>query len=278
MTRRQATLALMVITLLWGLNITAVKALYEHASPLVAVAVRYLIAGLVLAPSLRGLRRDEARAGLLIGIVFALGAILQNHGLAQTTASRQAFLLSLSAVVTPGFAAAALGHRVDRGVVLRIVAAMAGVFLLTSPNGHFTALTTGDLLTLAAACCYAGQIVALGHYARGVSAARLLSIQFLVTAAGATLAAPLIETARFEPVPVVGLILGYLVLTTLTTFGLQVRAQRVVSSSEAALVFTFEPVVTATSSWLLLGETLSRGQWIGAAVIMAAVGWPSRRD
>jgi drug/metabolite transporter (DMT)-like permease len=76
----------------------------------------------------------------------------------------------------------------------------------------------------------------------------------------------------------VGLVLAYLVVTTLTTFGLQVRAQRVVSSSEAALVFTFEPVVTATSSWLLLGETLRGGQWLGAAVIMTAVGWPSRRD
>ena len=63
MTRRQATLTLVVITLLWGMNITAVKVLFEHASPMVSLAIRYLIAGLILAPSLRGLQRREVRAG-----------------------------------------------------------------------------------------------------------------------------------------------------------------------------------------------------------------------
>ena len=50
----------------------------------------------------------------------------------------------------------------------------------------------------------------------------------------------------------------------------------VVTASEASLVYTFEPVVTATASWVLLGEMLSRGQWVGAVAIMAAVGWPRR--
>ena len=276
MTRRQATLALVVITLLWGMNITAIKVLFAFASPMVALAIRYLIAGLILAPSLRGLQRHELRAGALVGGLFTLGAVLQNHGLAVTTASRQAFLLALAAVLTPGIAAVALGHSVDRAVFTRILAAMIGVYLLTSPGGHFAALNLGDVLTLASALCYAGQIVAIGHYARGVSAARLLSIQFLTTGVVALAASPLLETAHFEPAPIVGLLLVYLVITTLTTFGLQIRAQRVVSSSEAALVFTFEPVVTATTSWVLLGETLSRGQWAGALVIMLAVGWPGR--
>lgn len=276
MTRRQATLTLVVITVLWGMNITAVKVLFGHASPMVSLTIRYLIAGLILAPSLRGVQRHEVRAGALVGGLFALGAVLQNHGLAVTTASRQAFLLALAAVITPGLAAVTVGHRVNRAVVARILAATLGVYLLTSPGGRFIALNLGDVLTLAAALCYAGQLVAIGHYARGVSAARLLSIQFLTTGLVALAVGPLLETARFEPSPIVGLLMVYLVITTLVTFSLQIRAQRVVSSSEAALVFTFEPVVTATTSWILLGETLGRGQWAGALVIMLAVGWPER--
>jgi drug/metabolite transporter (DMT)-like permease len=270
-THRQASLALVLITVIWGLSITAVKAIFEFASPLTAVAIRFGLAALVLAPTLCSITADELRAGLRIGAIFSGGVVLQNLGLDITTASRQAFLLSLAALLTPAVAMAALRQPTRRGVVLRILVATAGVFLLTSPGGDLAALNRGDLLTLLAALLYAGQIVAVGHYAQRVNAARLLAVQFGITALVAALGSRLIETPRLDPAPGFLALLGFLVLASLTTFSLQLRAQRVVPSSEASLVYTFEPVVTAGASWLLLGETLSRGQWVGALVIMVAV-------
>jgi len=276
MTHRQATAALVAITVIWGLSITAVKGIYTFASPLVAVAIRFGVAAAILAPALRGLTPQERRAGLRIGFVFAGGVLFQNLGLAITTASRQAFLLSLAAVLTPAVAMVFLRQPSRRSVIARIVVASAGVFFLTSPGGELAALNRGDLLSLVAALLYAGQIVAISHYAGQVRPAPLLAVEFAVVALLAAVASPLIETPRLEPAAGFFWLLAFLVAASLTTFSLQVRAQRVVASSEAALVYTFEPVVTAAASWALLGETLSPAQWVGAIAIMLAVGWPAR--
>jgi drug/metabolite transporter (DMT)-like permease len=207
----------------------------------------------------------------VIGTIFALGVVLQNKGLEITHASRQAFLLSLSALMTPLVAAVALRYRTRWDVVARLVVATLGVWLLT---GGAASLNLGDLLTLAASVLYAGQIVAVGHFAGRVHAGRLLAIQFGMTSLLALLLGPIVETPQIDFTwPLFGLV-AFLVFSSLTTFTLQIRAQRVVTSSEAALVYTFEPVVTAFVSWLTLGETLSAGQWLGGLVILLAVGWP----
>jgi drug/metabolite transporter (DMT)-like permease len=275
-THRRAVLLLVITTIIWGVSITAVKGLLQHVTPMLAVGVRFGLAGLVLAPLLGGLTRREVRAGLWIGLLFAAGVAFQNLGLAITTPSRNAFIVSLSALLTPAVAALALRHRVPLALVVRILVAMGGVFVLTSPGGTLSAINRGDLLTLVSAVLYAGQIVAVGHFAREVHAARLLSLQFLLTSITGLGLTPVLETPRLDPGLTTWLLVGALASSSLLTFGFQLRSQRVVTASEAALIFTFEPVVTAITSYLAFGEILTLVQWAGAAAIMLAVGWPAR--
>jgi drug/metabolite transporter (DMT)-like permease len=275
-TRAQARSALIVITLIWGVSITAVKGLLGYAAPLTSVAVRFGLAGLVLVPALRGLKRPELRGGLLIGLVFGLGVMFQNLGLAHTTASRSAFIVALSALLTPALGALILGHKPSGIVVARLLVAMSGVFLLTAPGGSLADLNRGDLLTIVAAVLYAGQIVAVGHYAMGSDTRRLLGIQLLMTSGISLLLSPALETPSFHLVPMSAALVAFLSASSLTTFSLQIRAQRVVTASEAALVYTFEPVVTAATAYLAFGETLGPVQWVGGLVILVAVGWPEK--
>ncbi|HEX9895980.1 MAG TPA: DMT family transporter [Gemmatimonadales bacterium] len=276
MTHRRAVLLLVLTTVIWGVSITAVKALMLHVTPMLAVAVRFGLAGVLLLPLLGGLTRQEVRAGLWIGLLFAAGVAFQNLGLAITTPSRNAFIVSLSALLTPAVGALALAHRVPVPLVIRILIAMGGVFVLTSPEGTLSAINRGDLLTLVSAILYAGQIVAVGHFARSVSAPRLLCLQFLLTAATGLMLAPVLETPRLEAGLTTWLLVAALATSSLLTFGFQLRSQRVVTASEAALIFTFEPVVTAVTSYLVFGEVLTPIQWMGAAAIMLSVGWPAR--
>ena len=278
MTRAQARTALIVITLIWGVSIAAVKGLLGYAAPLTSVAVRFGLAGLVLLPALRGLTRAEARGGLVIGTVFGIGVAFQNLGLAETTASRSAFIVALSALLTPVLGALILRHKPSGVLVVRLLIAMVGVFILTAPGGSLADLNRGDLLTLVASVLYAGQIVAVGYYATGADTRRLLGMQLLMTAGLSLLLSPALETPRFNVVPMSIALVAFLSASSLTTFSLQIRAQRVVTASEAALVYTFEPVVTATTAYLAFGETLGPMQWVGGLVILLAVGWPERNS
>lgn len=280
MTHRQATLALVVTTVLWGVTFPAIKAVFLDMSPLLSVTARFGIAGLILATTLRRASRREIEAGLVIGALFAIGVAFQNVGLEITTPSRSAFIVALSAVLTPAVGAAVLGHRVDAGVVARLLVALAGVYLLTAPGGGLSGINRGDWLTMVAAVVYAGHIVAVGHYAAGTSSARVLSIQFLATAALGLAGVLALEPVRFQPTARLFALFAYLVGSIILTFTLQLRAQRVVTASEAALIFTFEPVVAAGASYLVFGERLAAVQMLGGLVILVAVGWPGtgRKD
>ena len=278
MNHRQATMALVSITLLWGVSIVAIKLLFTDLSPLAAVGFRFGIAGLILAPTLRNLTRRELMAGLWIGLSFGLGVALQNVGLEITTPSRSAFIVTISALLTPAFGAAVLRHKIPRALVGKILVAMVGVYFLTAPTGSLTDINRGDWLTLVAAVLFAVQIVAIGHYALGSSTVRILAIQFLCTSLIGLAGAGALETVRFHLTPfAIGLII-FLICNSLVTFSLQIRAQRVVSATEAALVFMFEPVIAAGLSYFVFGERLVAIQLMGGAIIMAAVGWPRRKN
>jgi drug/metabolite transporter (DMT)-like permease len=50
---------------------------------------------------------------------------------------------------------------------------------------------------------------------------------------------------------------------------LQLAAQRVLSPTYAALVYTLEPVIASMTSLLILGDRLSPVQWMGGILIIA---------
>ncbi len=276
MNHRQATTALVSITLLWGVSIVAIKVLFTDLSPLAAVGFRFGIAGLILSPTLRRLTRRELIAGLWMGVSFGLGVAFQNVGLEITTPSRSAFIVTISALLTPAFGAAVLRHRIPMTLVVKILVAMVGVYFLTAPTGSLSDINRGDWFTLVAAVLFAVQIVAIGHYALGSSTVRILAIQFLATSIIGLVGGATVETARFELTPLAIGLLIFLIGNSILTFSLQIRAQRVVSATEAALVFMFEPVIAAGMSYLVFGERLVAIQLLGGAIIMVAVGWPRR--
>ena len=273
MTPRRATLTLILITALWGVSIVAIKYTFRDASPLLGVGIRFGVGGLILATRLKGVTRREVIAGLVIGVMFAVGVALQNVGLTITTPSRSAFIVALSALLTPALAAALFRHKVPGVIVVRILVAFGGIFLLTAPDGALSSINKGDLFTVAAAILFAGQIVGVSHYAVGSSTARLLSVQFLMTSLVGFGSSAAFETQMLHLTPTLIALFVLLISMGIFTFTLQLRAQRVVSATEAALIFTFEPVAASLASYLVFAERLNAVQLLGGLIIMVAVGW-----
>lgn len=270
MTHRRALLGLVVVAAVWGCSFTIIKEALDYASPLVLLALRFLTAALIVAPAFRGMRREELRAGVIIGLLFWGGFVFQTSGLAFTTPSRSAFITGLSVPLTP--VVVLLVYRRPTGVwtALSVLLAALGMYFLTSPDSG-AGLNRGDLLTLGCAVSFAGQIVAAGHFARTMPALRLLAVELALTGVLSLAAAPLVETPRLALQPA---LLGYIVflsLSAVATFWFQLRAQRVVSPAQTALVFSLEPVFAALTSYVVLGERLGAVQWLGGALILGAM-------
>ena len=273
MTRRQADLTLALTTLLWGVSFVIVKDALASSTPLAFTAVRFAIAALVLTPftNLRApYPRAELRAGALLGSLLAIGFAAQTVGLVETTPSRSAFIVAVSSVLAPVVAFVAVRERPRPWVIAALGLAGVGIYLLTAPDAG--GLNRGDLWTLVTALCFGGQIVAVAQVAPHHDPLRLVWMQTVVTAAGAGLAAALVEDARISWSPALAAALGYTaVFATALALLWQMRAQRHMSSARAALVFCLEPVFAGIASWAWLGERLSVLQWTGGALILAGM-------
>ena len=270
MTRRQADLALLAATFLWGTSFVAVKSALADATPFAFITVRFGVAALALVPGTRfrpAPDRGELVGGLLLGGLVAVGFISQTAGLVITTPSRSAFIVAVSSILAPLIALALLGQRPSWLVAAALALAMFGIYLLTAPDAG--GLNRGDLLTLICAGCFGGQIVTVTVLSRRHDSRRLVFWQIATTALLGALAAGLLEHPHIRWTPRFLGALGYTVLFASTIcFVLQMSAQRHMSSARAALIFCFEPLFAALTSWLVLGERLSLVQWLGGGLIL----------
>lgn len=268
-----ATAALILVTAVWGITFVQVKDAVE-LYPLVAfLAVRYAIASAALAPfsvtRLRTLGRSGLFAGGVLGGLVALGIGLQTAGLARTTVTSAGFITGLYVLFTPLLALALFRTPIPRELWAAVALALIGLALLSGvPAGS----AAGDLLVLMSTVAQAFQIVMVERYANRYDVFALTFVQiavaclvFLVLAValgdlslprGATVWAALLVTGLFA------VAFAYLV---------QVWAQRRVSATRIAIVFSLETVFAGLAGYLFAGDRIGAVGLAGCAAILAGI-------
>lgn len=274
MTRRQGIAALVFIAVVWGCCFTLIKQTLTLVSPLLFLAIRFLLASLMVLPWFRGLTRRELTGGLVLGVLFWAGFVFQTVGLAHTTPSRSAFITGLSTPLVPVVFFLIYRRAPSVATALAVILTGVGMYLLTRPGGMSAGINIGDILTLGCAVLFAFQIVAVGHYAPRARPERLLALELAATGLLSALAAPLLESPRLVLGPSTALALGFLSVAAAITFYLQIGAQKVVSPALTAIIFTLEALAAAVTSWVVLGETLTATQWLGGVLILVGAVLP----
>lgn len=270
---RRADFLLLSATLTWGVSFVIVKDALAASSPLLFLSVRFVIAAVALAPLVRFAERPSAgelRGGLLLTVLLATGFAAQAIGLQYTTPARSAFIVGLSSVLAPVVGLVALRHKIGWLVSVAVVVAGVGIYFLTAPDAG--GLNRGDLWTLITAVVFGGHIVAVTELSRRYNARRLVWWQIAGTAVGVGIVAFALEDLRFEWSLGLGAALVFTgVLATAAALVWQMRAQREMSSTRAALLLCFEPVFAAITSWLVLDERFSALQIVGGGLIVGAM-------
>lgn len=190
-------------------------------------------------------------------------------GLNGTTASRSGFLTALYIPFTPVVVFISYRRRPSLRAFTGLAVATVGMYLLTGASSAAGGINRGDLLIILAAFLFACHMVAVGHFAGRLPLRRLLGLQ---VACAALVSAPLpllFETPRITfSALVIGIVLFEVLFATLIALYLQLEAQRVLTPTYTALVYTIEPVIAALASYLLLGDRLSLLQWVGGGLIL----------
>ena len=262
----------MVVTAIWGSTFVVVKGALADASPLPFLALRFVLAGLLLLAILGRGRVDRASLlpGSILGLFLFAGYLFQTWGLTYTTPSKSAFLTGFSVILVPVIMMLS-GSRTGPATLAGGALGLCGIYLLVAPSG-MAAVNRGDLLTLAGAVSFAVHIVLVGHFTRRFSFLHLVPVQVLVVGLLSLLGLPFVPGQTLHLTGrLLGAILVTAVLATGVAFSVQNWAQQYTPAAHTALIFALEPVFAAICSRLVMGEHLGGRVLLGSGSILAGM-------
>ena len=267
--------ALIGVTAIWGASFVWVRDAVAAYPVFLFLAIRFTLAtflvGVVLAPRLARASRSSLAGGVVMGIALFAGYSLQTFGLTFTTAANSGFITGLFVVFTPLFEAL-LNRRFPHPLaVFGVILATAGLAAL-SWQGGFTHVNPGDLLSLACAAVYAIHLILTSFMSRRYDTAPLVAAQ-LATVAALSWLFSVSSLTKISPVPwpaVKGILLTAVFASALAYF-VQTAFQRRVSPTQAALVFTLEPVFAGLFAVWAGGERLGMNALMGGGLIVAGM-------
>ena len=264
--------------LAWGTTYVVTTELLPPGRPLLAGMLRALPAGLVLVALTRQRPVGTwwAKAAVLgtlnIGGFFALlfvAAYRLPGGVAAT-------LGAVQPLVAAGLAATLLRERLRPEVVAAGVIGLVGVALLVLRAGaQLDGL--GVLAGLAGAASMATGVVLTKRWGRPVP---LLAFTAWQLVAGGLVLTPL--ALAFEGLPSslgAGHLAGYLWLGSVGTavaYSLWFRGIERLPVARVSLLGLLSPIVATTAGWIVLGQTLTPVQGVGAALVLGAL-WLGQR-
>jgi drug/metabolite transporter (DMT)-like permease len=271
---RAAELALVGVAAVWGLTFTMVQDAVEKLPVTAFLAYRFLAAAAIVALiARRDLARLPAggwRAGAVIGVFLTAGYLFQTLGLQHTTASNAGFITGLFVVLTPLLGAVVLGQRAGRTAWLAAAASAVGLFLLSGAGDEFTA--SGDGLVLLCAVAFSAHILATDRGVARYPTGALVAVQLTVCGTAClVLAAAFGDLEAPRGTEVWAALAVTAVLASAAGFLVQTYAQRYASPSRTALILASEPAFAGLFGYLLAGDRLGPVEWLGAAIILAAI-------
>lgn len=267
-------LALLLVTLVWGLTFPILKVATARISGVEVSALRFLIAAVCMAPFVWGVPRHTWRDGFVLGCLVLLSYVGQAFGLQFISSNRSAFLTSLNVILVP-MLAWVLGARPGWLVFLAAVLACLGIGLMSFDGG---ANLLADTTTVLGALAYAIYVLRLSgrapaHRPHQLATAQmcwmaLLGCLWMALDGGASALQTLPQ--RVDSTVFWGLLyLG--VAASAGMFFLQASAQRYVPAAQAAVIYAMEPVFAALFAWLWLSELLTLRAALGAVIVVVAV-------
>lgn len=258
-------------------------------SPGELLSLRFTIGGLMLLiflmiarPRTLKLSKRELGACVALGMLgYAVFSSCYFQALKGLSASLTVLLLYTYPLIVAAGAWLCLGERIAKDRWLALPLVMVGLVMLIW--GDFQVLNTNALLFgLASAFFYSIYILASSHFLKNTDA--LAAVTYIQLSAGAVLLTiHWRDYSRFEDV-VAGnwlLLCGMALICSVFAMSLFLAGLKKLKNWETSVLSTAEPVTGILLAVLLLGESLSPLQILGASAVLSAfiiVALPKRRE
>jgi drug/metabolite transporter (DMT)-like permease len=280
-----AEAALLLMSLIWGVNYSVIKFATGIVPPLAYNAARIIVAAaalLIIALIWGGARPSRRDALMLFGLGVLGNGVYQLffiEGVSKTRAGEAALVVGASPALIALFGRLFRVERVSSRGIVGIVLSMLGVALIvlgraTSGESAKGGSLAGDLLVLCGTVCWAVYTVRLQPFTRSADSWWLAAYTMLGGAAViAVVGAPAVLSLQWSTLPhaawwaMLYSSLGALVIAYMFWY----YGVRVIGPTRTALYGNLQPLIALLAAWLSLGEVPTTWQGIGAATIVGGV-------
>lgn len=276
----KAELLLLIVTMIWGATFTFTKLGLEVTTVFFFLFLRFSLA-LTLSLAIWGkylipMERKILNQGLILGMLFSGGFILQTMGLSLTTVTKSAFITGIAVVLTPFAFKLIIKKKIKIYQTCGVVIAAVGLWLFTNPVGD--ALNIGDILTLMSAFFWAFYITLMDVYTKEIKTfnrtIQLVILQFIVAMPTGLLGFLLFEADSFKfmltPNLIIALLYNGIIASIFLTL-IHTSVQKYSNPVKAALIFSLEPVFAALVAYFTFNESLTNFELFGAAILFSGV-------
>jgi len=277
-----ADLGLFYAAAIWGSTFFIVKGALDFVDPVIMVAYRFLMAGLLMLIFLLFKKKNvfkNIKQGLILAIILFCLYIPQTIGLGITSAANSGFITGLFVIFVPIFMLIIFKKKPSVTEIIAVVISLAGLWILT---GGMKQVNAGDMMTLGAAMTYALHVLYSDKYMREkidpyiLSCQQFLIIGILGLITGLIFDLPFGVGNSFTW----GVIIFLALFPTMSAFVIQLLAQKITSPLKVSLIFALEPVFAGVFAWTLGGEEFLMYKAVGGGCIFAALviaGLPAKR-
>ena len=276
MSTTNARILLVAVFVARGTSFLFSKTLLQSMSPLSILAVRFILAFLILAvlfhKKLLHCDRNSFRGGVILGVLYTICMIFEMFGLRTVDTGVSSLVENMAIIMVPVFTAVLTRTLPKKITMFCALLAVIGVGFLSLTQHSSGGSHAGMILTILAALTYAICIMATEKVSRDAEPITIGIIQ-LGTMGVLSLIASFI--AGDFGIPQTGqewiLLLLLVLVCSCFGFAFQPLGQKYVAAEEAAVLTVVNPLTASLMGILIAGESLSPMKITGYVLILAAL-------
>jgi len=280
MKQGKADLIMVGISFLWGLTFIFTKLGIADTNESLFLILRFIIAILCIViffpGNLKNFDSASKKNGLILGLLYGVGFLLQTYGLKYTSVPKSAFITGLSVSFVPFVFWILERKHISKYSIFAVAVATIGLYLFTNPD--FNELNIGDLLTLISTIFWALYITLMDTYTRGREdlsyTVQLTFLQFFITLILSLFTFFIIDFQKlyfnFSAILIIALIYNGIMASFLAAF-LETRYQKYTNPVKAALIFSLEPIIASVASVFVFKSSFSLREIFGAILMLGGI-------
>ena len=283
---------LIAMSIVWGLNFTAIKGAVSEFQPLTFNSIRFGISSLFLLGllwlrerSIRVHRKDLARFVLLAIIGNTAYQMFFINGIALTTATNSALILATTPIFIILFGALLNVEKVTSRIVQGVILSFIGVVMIVLGTGNSLTFSNqsllGDLLIVANPICWSIYTVLSKPMLKEYSPLKLTAVTMAIGAAPLVLVGiPSLGTQNWAEISTSSWVgLGFSAFLAIGLgYVIWYTGVSRIGSAKTSLYDNLVTVFAVASAWIILSESMTWIQILGAVLVFGSLYLVRRKE